>query len=180
MMSPEEWKERVGQHVQLRRMGRGFPSVRAAADPMPDLSEGAWRPVETGRQGNGEVANPTLATQHAIARRLRWPLDFVQRLLSGEDPKDFPDTPESLEPASDRDLSLEALVGWVRSLERVMDARVTDLEDRLQTVEVVADNSTQLLDQLGRTLAAVDDRIDVTDLPDEGGVVGFNARKADG
>lgn len=88
LVTPEEWRDRVGQHVEARRT-RMFKSRRAAAEGS-GVSEIVWRQVESGRRqldADYIVApNPNATTRGAIARRLKWPENALDELLAGRTP----------------------------------------------------------------------------------------------
>jgi hypothetical protein len=86
-MTPKEWRERVGQHVEARRKERRYRSVRAAAQAA-GISETLWRQVESGRRqvakGIVQTANPGPDKTAAICRALDWSDDSIDLLLQGK------------------------------------------------------------------------------------------------
>jgi hypothetical protein len=81
-MESHEWRCTVGAQVRRRREDLGIPSIRAAADLHPRLTEGTWRQIENATKG---VPSPSRRTQFAVAEVLAWPQDWLDQLLAGEE-----------------------------------------------------------------------------------------------
>lgn len=92
-MEPTEWRERIGAKLEQRRSAL-YPSIRKAA-ARAGISEGTWRPLESGRRtlsaGVVVAPSPEPDTVRRVAAVLGWPSNFVERLWAGESPDDFPD-----------------------------------------------------------------------------------------
>jgi hypothetical protein len=95
-VEPTEWRERVGQYLEARRLELGYSSRYQICEDV-DLSEPWVRQMETGtvkrNDGSVTVPNPRGNKVHAYTRRLRWEPDAVDRLLAGEAPKELDDEP---------------------------------------------------------------------------------------
>lgn len=88
-MSPEQWREKIGQHVEARRNELRI-SVKTAAD-RAGVSPTLWRWVESGTQKRGGhelPPNPKPETLGAIATALRWPPEALDNLAAGQPPYD--------------------------------------------------------------------------------------------
>jgi hypothetical protein len=94
-MDPEEWRDRVGQHVERRRREL-FKSRRAAAAGS-GISEIVWRQIESGRRqlapGIVIAPNPEPETRDAVCKRLKWSIDSIDRLLEGKAPAEVEEVP---------------------------------------------------------------------------------------
>lgn len=127
-VTPEDWRQQVGRHVEDRRRLL-FPSRRAAASSS-GVSEIVWRQVESGRRqiapGTVIAPNPEQQTKVSISRRLQWEPDAIDRLLAGQPPVDAP---------ADDDGSSSDGNGHRPDLEQ----RVSAIEDRLATTEAKVD-----------------------------------------
>lgn len=88
-MTPEDWRQRVGRHLERRRETLGYSSRYQVADGIP-VSESWVRQMESGevRRNDGTVTtpNPRGNKLHAYLDRLGWPPDAIDRLLGGEPP----------------------------------------------------------------------------------------------
>jgi hypothetical protein len=85
-VNPDEWRERVGQVIEARRVALRM-SVRGAA-AAAGFSEGQWRQMESGRRtvaaGQFVTVNPRPGTRAAACRVLRWTDDSIDRLEAGD------------------------------------------------------------------------------------------------
>jgi hypothetical protein len=93
-MESHEWRCTVGAQVRQRREDLGIPSIRAAADLHPRLTEGTWRQIENATKG---VPSPSRRTQFAIAEVLAWPQDWLDQLLADGEVSSPPRREEPLE-----------------------------------------------------------------------------------
>lgn len=95
-VTPHEWRDRVGRHLQHQRKAAGFSSryqVEAASKMREDIavvSESWVRQVETGttRRNDGTVVAPNPRGNKLLAYLvlIGWPGDAIERLLNREDP----------------------------------------------------------------------------------------------
>lgn len=132
-MTPEEWRERVGQHLESRREEMGYGSRRAAAEGI-DVSEPWIREIETGVTHRDEGPNPTKTKVWAYMDRLRWPRNAIERLLGGEDPADWKrKSREQMSPAERVQDSLPGVLAF--------NDMVFDMKRRLERVEQILSNA---------------------------------------
>jgi hypothetical protein len=85
-VTPDEWRERVGQHITTRREELRL-SVRAAAK-RAEVSDALWHQIESGRRGVAAdqfvTVNPRPATRAQVSVSLGWTPDSIDRLASGK------------------------------------------------------------------------------------------------
>lgn len=121
-VEPSEWRERVGRHLEARRLGLGYSSRYQICENV-DLSEPWVRQMETGvvKRNDGTVAvpNPRGNKVHTYTKQLGWKPDAIDRLLAGDEPVELID-----EPAAPWD---ELLAG-----QREINAALRDLRDELR------------------------------------------------
>jgi ribosome-binding protein aMBF1 (putative translation factor) len=76
-MTPDQWRERVGQHLERRREHLGYSSRYQIADGIP-VSESWVRQIESGevRRNDGTITtpNPRGNKLRAYLERLDWPV----------------------------------------------------------------------------------------------------------
>lgn len=88
-MNPDDWRDRVGRHLEHRRQVLGYSSRYQVADGIP-VSESWVRQMESGevRRNDGSVTTPNPRGNKVLAYldRLGWPPDAIDRLLAGAPP----------------------------------------------------------------------------------------------
>jgi hypothetical protein len=129
LVSPEEWRDLVGQHIRRRREALRL-SVRGAA-ARAGFSEGQWRQMESGlrtvARGQFVTVNPRPSTRASASTALGWTIDSIDRLERGEDP-----------------------VAAGSSGRPDVDTVLADHERRLARLESLVDRLTSSADQFGR------------------------------
>lgn len=115
LVTPDEWREHIGRHIEARRLERGFSSryqLEAASqgrDDLADISESWIRQMETGRvrrhDGTEVAPNPRGNKVLTLLEFLGWKKDALDALAAGADP-------DSVKVV---DLELDALVQDVMS-----------------------------------------------------------------
>lgn len=87
-MTPDEWRQLIGDHVRHRRDELGW-SVRGIA-ARANMSEGLWRQIENGRRVlNKDVidtVNPKPPTVFNVCKALGWAPDAFDRLRARKKP----------------------------------------------------------------------------------------------
>jgi transcriptional regulator with XRE-family HTH domain len=140
-VTPEEWRVRVGAHVEARR---GRPSIRQTAE-RAGISEGLWRQIESGRRplrrGEVETVNPKPDTRARVCRALNWTPDSIDRLLAGLEPIAVSRQSDDAENGEFRQQAMEQLAGLSqdafqqRSDHETLQDAVVDLRRRLDVLE---------------------------------------------
>jgi hypothetical protein len=86
-VSPEEWRERIGRHIEARR--EGLRLSRRAAAARAGFSEGQWRQMESGirtvAKDHFVTVNPRPSTRAEASVALGWTEDSIDRLERGEE-----------------------------------------------------------------------------------------------
>ncbi len=137
-VSPDEWRELIGQHIERRRRERRL-SVRGAAE-LAGFSEGQWRQMESGVRtvaaGQFVTVNPRPSTRASASTALGWSIDSIDRLEHGLDPiEEQPgDHPAVVAQVAEQGLRLEQLAADVQRLDGIVD-RLQSRVDQFVTSE---------------------------------------------
>lgn len=168
-LTSDEWVEVVGQHVRRRRQRLGYPSIRSAAlsteGSKYEVSEGAWRPIESGRRvtPNGVMPpRPSDATRYGVASVLRWPPDFIELLAEGVDPDTLAarasaNTEQSIARHPSIEDETRALLHETRGRVHDLDGSLVDTRARVKRLEERLDALTSRLEAALDDLAAAPD-----------------------
>lgn len=116
----------MAEAIERRATERGLtPSSFAAA---ANLTGPGLDPVR-----NGVRKQYAAKTRIGVARALRWPVDWYERILNDEDPATFPDT-EHPDSAEDRLSSVEGAVAEIRAeLSQVVE-RLAQVAQQLERI----------------------------------------------
>lgn len=127
-MGVDEWRERVGRHIEERRQKLGFKSMRRAA-ALSGISESTWRQLESGRRQLArnivQAPSPGPETRLAVSRALFWEGDGIVDLLEGRQP--------NVKRRSIGEVDSELLLGAIQRLEQatkdIISALIPNFED---------------------------------------------------
>jgi hypothetical protein len=127
-VSPEQWREQIGRHIESRR--EVLRLSRRAAAARAGFSEGQWRQMESGirtvAKGHFVTVNPRPSTRADASVALGWTEDSIDRLERGEEPIVAEPAPTGLAAAvAELGDHVQRLDSEVAELRRVVD----DLRD---------------------------------------------------
>lgn len=156
-MTPEEWREQIGRHIENRRTLLHL-SKRAAAKAA-GISEIVWRQLESGKRqlapGHYITPNPETSTKVGVCRALHWRPDSVDRMLGGRLPEDSVEVEVELlrDESYEHQVALEELADELKG--RISQV-ATDWGDMYVKLEARVDKMGERLSQLDGLAGAVE------------------------